>query len=150
MKNGRHQTNKRILFLATGVCSEHEVYAALRAGVAPDADVMVVVPTFASTLDGWTVDEADVRAAAELRLENTVQGLRANGLRARGIVGDADPLQAIADALWAFRADEIVICADGADRPRWPRRPLAERAQERFTIPVTELELESREPVPVA
>ncbi len=35
--------------------------------------------------------------------------LREAGINARGEVGDADPLQAIEDALRTFGADEIVI-----------------------------------------
>ena len=57
------------------------------------------------------------------------------GARARGRVGDGDPLQAIADALAMFPADEIVI----AIPPQIPRRradELLQTACRRYPLPV--------------
>ena len=49
-----------------------------------------------------------------------------------GRLGDADPVQAIADTLFGFPADEIVICLEEPERPHWLRKGVIERARERF------------------
>ena len=55
----------------------------------------------------WTQEGAI--EAAEDRLEQTLETLRSEGLRAEGRVGDMRPLHAINDALMDFNADLIVI-----------------------------------------
>jgi hypothetical protein len=57
------------------------------------------------------------------------------GVHANGSVGDADPLQAIADALPTFAADEIVIAAH-PERSHGLADLLASRARERFALPI--------------
>jgi hypothetical protein len=54
-----------------------------------------------------------------------VQQLRLAGFDAEGMVGDADPAQAIEDALAVFDADVLVV--DGH---------LADRARRRFGLPI--------------
>ena len=53
----------------------------------------------------------------------------------QGTVGDADPLQAIADALPTFPADEIVI-AGQSDGSKGLADELVSRARRRFGLPV--------------
>ena len=53
-----------------------------------------------------------------------------------GVVGDSDPLLAIADALWSFPADELVLAAAQDQRAHWAGRRLAERACARFGLAV--------------
>jgi hypothetical protein len=69
----------------------------------------VVAPALNSRLRHWISDEDVARRAAEERLAFCLERLTRAGLEARGVVGDADPLQAIADALYDFAANEIVI-----------------------------------------
>jgi nucleotide-binding universal stress UspA family protein len=89
-----------------------------------DADVLVVAPALNSGLRHWLSDEDAARRRAEERAAACVEQLERSGAHANGRVGDADPLQAIADALPTFAADEVVIAAhseqlDGrADRAR--------------------------------
>ena len=78
------------------------------------ADVLVVAPVLGSPLHRWTSDDAEDRAHAEERLEESIGCLRKHGLRAHGTLGDADPVQAVADALHQFPAEEIVICLERA------------------------------------
>ena len=65
----------------------------------------------------WT-QEGAIEAAAE-RLEQTLEMLRAEGLKADGRVGDMRPLHAINDALMDFKADLIVISTHPERRSRW-------------------------------
>ena len=62
---------------------------------------------------------------------------RRSGLRARGQVGDSEPLVAIEDALAEFPADEIVISTHPPQRSRWLEHGVVERAREEVDLPVT-------------
>ena len=59
------------------------------------------------------------------------------GIDARGEVGDADPLQAIDDALRTFGADEIIISTHPEGRSNWLERGIVDSARQRFTVPIT-------------
>jgi GABA permease len=82
----------------------------------------------------WTQEGAI--EAAEERLEQTLEMLRHEGLRADGRVGDMRPLHAINDALMDFEADLIVISTHPERRSRWLRTGLVEQAERRFGRPV--------------
>jgi hypothetical protein len=55
---------------------------------------------------------------------------------ANGVVGDADPLQAPADALSLFGADRVAIAPQCSN---WLARDLVARARRRFALPILEL-----------
>jgi nucleotide-binding universal stress UspA family protein len=99
------------------------------------AEVLVVAPALNSRLRHWLSDEDEARRKAEERAAACVDRLERAGIRARGRVGDADPLQAIADALPTFAADEIVIAAHPEQSHRLAEE-LASRARDRFALPV--------------
>lgn len=63
--------------------------------------------------------------------------LAESGVVARGVVGDADPLQAIEDALRGFPANEIVISTHPPGRSHWLERGLVEQARLRFAVPLS-------------
>ena len=138
--------SQRLLYVAHQACGNPALCAEVRAHAAGGADVLVVAPVLSSPLNRWTSDEAQDRGLAEARLEESVGCLRRSGLRVRGTVGDADPVQAMADALAGFPADEIVICLEAPERPHWLRKGVVERAEERFGVPVTEIDVPVREP----
>jgi nucleotide-binding universal stress UspA family protein len=101
-----------------------------------NADVLVVAPALNSRLRHWLSDEDDARRRAQERAAALVERLERCGVRAEGRVGDADPLQAIADALRTFPADAIVI----ASRPEHSTRlvdALVSAARERFALPTS-------------
>jgi len=131
---GRH----RILVVA----NETVVGRALRSEVAiraqeGDSEVLVVSPALNSRLRHWTSDEDQARAAAQDRLDESLAALAADGVDARGRVGDDDPIQAIEDSLRAFGADEIVISTHPPGRSNWLERGVVERAGEKFDVPIT-------------
>jgi hypothetical protein len=57
----------------------------------------------------------------------------------RGEVGDAEPLQAIEDALRTFGADEIVLSTHPEGRSHWLEQGLVEEARRRFALPITHI-----------
>jgi hypothetical protein len=113
---------------------------------AADADVLVVCPALNSPLRHWTSDEDHARGLAQERLEASLAALADEGVEAQGEVGDADPLQAMEDALRLFGADEIVISTHPPGRSNWLEKDVIEHARERFDLPIThvvvDLELE--------
>jgi nucleotide-binding universal stress UspA family protein len=101
------------------------------------SNVLVVSPALNSPLKHWTSDEDQARAAAEDRLRRSVGELERLGISARGEVGDADPVQAIEDALRTFGADVIVISTHPEGRSNWLERGVVTTARERFAVPIT-------------
>jgi hypothetical protein len=134
----RGEDRHRILVVA----NETVVGRALRSEVATraqesDAEVLVVSPALNSRLRHWTSDEDQARAAAQDRLDESLAALAADGVDARGRVGDDDPIQAIEDSLRVFGADEIVISTHPPGRSNWLERGVVERAGEKFDVPIT-------------
>jgi hypothetical protein len=82
-------------------------------------------------------DEDGARDDAQSRLDASLARLRESGIDARGEIGDAEPLQAIEDALRTFGADEIVISTHPEGRSHWLERGVVARARERFAVPIT-------------
>jgi hypothetical protein len=101
------------------------------------AELLVVSPALNSPVRHWASDEDPARAAAEQRLQASLARLRSLGLEARGEVGDADPLQAIEDALRTFRPDELIISTHPEGRSHWLEQGLVEKSRERFVLPIT-------------
>ncbi len=125
---------------ASGARAERNVlvvalYVVAPSEVAGAARVLVVAPASNFGLDRWTSDEDGARVQANERAAVVVDLLALRGTRVEGRVGDGDPLQAIADALATFPADEIAI----AIPPQIPRRradELLQGARRRFALPV--------------
>ncbi len=101
------------------------------------AEVLVVAPALNTPIRHWASDEDGARAVAESRLQQSLDLLRAGGVSARGEVGDAEPLQAIEDALRTFGADEIIISTHPEGRSQWLERGVVSAARERFAVPIT-------------
>ncbi len=110
-------------------------------------EVLVVTPALNSPLKHWVSDEDGARAAASERLDASLEAMRAAGMTARGEVGDADPLQAIEDALRTFAPDELVISTHPEGRSHWLERGVVDGAKERFDLPVTHVVVDLEAPV---
>ena len=102
-----------------------------------DTTVLVVSPALNSPIRHWASDEDPAREEARQRLEASLRRLRENGIEASGEVGDADPLQAIEDAVRTFGPDEIIISTHPEGRSHWLERGVVSGARERFAVPIT-------------
>ena len=102
------------------------------------AEVMVVSPaTNRSKLAFWVSDPDQAIAEAETAQEETVERLEEEGVDAAGDTGEAEPAQAIRDALATFDADRIVVFTHPeGDRDYREDEGLAEAAA-RFGVPLT-------------
>ena len=92
-------------------------------------DVLLVCPALNSKLRTWTSDEDGARAQAQARLDTSLSRLAELGVRARGEIGDGDPLQALEDALREFPADEIVVSTHPPGRSHWLELGVVENAR---------------------
>jgi hypothetical protein len=128
----------RILVVANETVEGEELLSAIRERVSSgSAEVYVVCPALNSKLRHWTSDEDGARDAAQARLDRSLGRLDEIGLQARGEVGDADPVQAVEDALRVFGADEIVLSTHPEGRSHWLERGVVDSVRERFDVPLT-------------
>ena len=102
------------------------------------AEVLVISPaTNRSKLAFWVSDPDEAIAEAGAAQEETVERLEEEGIDAAGDTGEAEPAQAIEDALATFKADRIVVFSHPeGDRDYREDDGLA-GAEERFGIPLT-------------
>jgi hypothetical protein len=115
-----------------------------------EEQVLVISPALNSPLKHWASDEDGARVEAQQRLDASLQRLRELGVDASGEIGDAEPLQAMEDALRLFGADEIIISTHPPGRSNWLEKGIVEKARERFSVPIThvvvDLEAENETP----
>ena len=129
---------RRILVVANETVAGEELRKAIeRAASGYLAHVLVVTPALNSKLRHWVSDEDGARAAAQGRQADSLAGLAQVGIDARGEIGDADPVQSIADALRTFGADEVIISTHPEGRSNWLERGVVDTARERFAVPIT-------------
>jgi Universal stress protein family len=132
------EDERRILVIANETVAGRALREAVEAAAEGyRANVLVVSPALNSPLKHWASDEDQARAAAEERLRRSIAELERLGISARGEVGDADPVQAIEDALRTFGADVIVISTHPEGRSNWLERGVVSSARERFAVPIT-------------
>jgi hypothetical protein len=132
----------KLLVLATEPVSAQDVRDALPGeGGVEGAEVLVVAPAVnESPLAFWVSDSDDAIEDAESVAERTAAELRERGARARATTGESEPLLALQDALATYPADRILVVArDDDERARYREANVAEEAERRFGIPVTEL-----------
>jgi len=99
--------------------------------------VFVVCPALNSRLRHWLSDEDGARIRAEQRLRASLAALAREGIDADGVVGDADPVVALADGLRMFRAGEVIVSTHPPGRSNWLERDVVQRARAISPVPVT-------------
>jgi len=90
--------------------------------------VTVVCPV-SRPREGYVIYEDTRRAAARRRLDRTLERLHEQGIVADGFVVDADPVDAVRDALAQLEppVDEIVVSTHPEQKSGWLRRHVVER-----------------------
>ena len=130
-------SRRRVLVVVDQPCTAPELCASVREHVVTDrVDVLVIAPAHGSPDTQWYVDEDAARADATHRLRACVACLAGDGIRASGQLSDPDPVQAIADALYEFPADEILIVTAPQRPSNWLRKNVIDRARRRFDQPI--------------
>jgi hypothetical protein len=140
-RTDRPAAGRRILVIANETVAGEALNQAIRFRARHgSAEVLVVVPALGARLRRLA---PGARGAAEDRLARSLERLRRTGVRARGQLGDADPLRAIGDALGLFVADEILVATHPEARSAWLAGDLVVRARSRFGVPVLHVVVQS-------
>jgi hypothetical protein len=136
-RRGR-ENERRILVIANETVGGERLREEIRSrSEGFDEQVFVVCPALNSPLRHWASDEDAARVQAQQRLNTSLSRLREAGVDAKGEIGDAEPLQAMEDALRLFGADEIIISTHPEGRSHWLEKGIVDAARERFAVPIT-------------
>ena len=131
---------RRILVIANETVGGETLREEIRRRAADyDERVRVICPTLLSRVRFIASDEDAARAQAHERLDHSLSRLREIGVNVEGEVGEADPLQAIEDALRTFSPDEIIVSTHPEGRSLWLERGIVQAARERFDVPITHI-----------
>jgi len=114
---------------------ELEVAIAHRMATGP-ATFHVVVPA-TPIQRGLTWDEDEARTAAEERLADALERLRAAGAAVSGEVGHRDPIEATEDALRGRDVDEVLLSTLPPGISRWLGQDVPSRLKGSVLVPVT-------------
>jgi hypothetical protein len=136
---------KRVLIIANEAVADRPagVPEVVRNQVLEAEEVRVVAPTLTSRLQSWVSDIDGAASDADERMQAIVGSIGESGQPAtRGLVGDEDPFQAVADALAEFPADALILAVHAPDAANWRERRFAEKVRARFDLPVTEMLLD--------
>jgi hypothetical protein len=136
-----HITTSRALVVIDEAVSGRELTRALTERLEGGIEeVFVVAPALPeSRLELMMGDVDDAIPPARERLEETLEALRAAGVKASGEVGDSDPIQAMNDEVVKFAPDQIILVAHNEAEGSPVERGLLEQAERDLDLPVLEL-----------
>jgi hypothetical protein len=126
----------RVLVIANETVAGAELQTTLIQRLEQSPEIRVVCPILPSRAHYITSDIDRELADARSRLDRTLAWATQSGLRAHGQVSPATPLEAVADALRSFPADEIIVSTHPAERSRWLESGLVEQLRADLDIPV--------------
>ena len=135
----------RILVVANQTACGDELLEAVRArtAVGPCRFTLLVPATPPAEHSTWT--EGDAKAIARGRMSEAVERFLGEGIAVEGLIGDANPVRAIDDALIEHPHDEIILSTLPPGISRWLNRDLPRRVEQRFALPVTTV-ISARQP----
>jgi GABA permease len=128
-----------VLAFLNEVAGGRRLLETLRDRVAKGARLVACAAPQNQPVAGQIVDQAEVREAAQSRVEVTQAVLSEYGVEAVGVVMDPDPPLALDDAVRAFAPDEILISCLAETRFGLLRRDLVEWAKSRYDAPVVHI-----------
>jgi hypothetical protein len=134
---------RHILVVANETVAGKTLIEAIRKRAAEGPIRVTVIAPQNEPRAGFVVYADSRRSSAERRLRRTLDLLHEAGVAARGAVVDPDPLQAIKDAVYEYRPDEILISTHpGELKSNWLRANLIERARKATKLPVEHVEVD--------
>jgi hypothetical protein len=138
---------RHILVVANETVAGKALIDAVRKRAAEGPIRVTVVSPQNAPRAGFVVYADSRRSSAERRLRRTLDLLHEAGIAARGAVVDPDPLQAIKDAVYEYRPDEIIVSTHpGQMKSSWLRANLIDRARKAVEVPVEHVEVDLTSP----
>jgi hypothetical protein len=97
-----------------------------------EPDLVTVLAPVSHPNTGYVVYEDTRRAAAGRRLERTLTALRKAGISAHGLVVEADPADAVRDAIAMLdpKPTEIIVSTHPAESSGWLKRKVIDRVRD--------------------
>ena len=135
---------RRLLVVTTAAPDEERLAAELRELVGDgETTVRILAPAARLSWLGWlTNDEDDARAAAAETADRTAEALGPGvSIEIDRAGQDSDAVQAIADALRDFPADELIVLTRSSEESSWLEDETVSASFERFGVPVRHVEL---------
>jgi hypothetical protein len=137
----------KVLVLASEPISADQLRSALDSGADSDLDdieVRIVAPALhASAFQFWISDADEAISKADAVWRSSVDELGAAGVRAEGDIGEADPMQAVEDALASFDADRIILFTHPGSAQRYREDIDEDELEQRFGRPVKHISTSS-------
>ena len=136
---------RRVLLLTTEPLDDGSLRKAVQRHVGEGvARVRVVAPLSKLSPLEWVTNDEDERRAEAAQIGEQAAEAVSDVAPADVEVGDADPVQAVEDALAVFDADEILMVIRPADEASWLERGSVGEAMGRFGLPVRPLVVPGR------
>jgi hypothetical protein len=137
--HGARGRQRHVLVVADEVLSGDELRRELSRRNGRTIEVDVLAPVFSSRAHYWASDLDSEIDDARRRLDASLAWLTAQGLEARGEVGDPNPLTAIEDELRDFGADEVIVVTRPRDRANWLESGMVARVRMELDVPVSHI-----------
>jgi hypothetical protein len=118
---------RHILVVANETVVSKALSDLIKEKAADDDAIVTVVAPVTQPSQGYVVYYDTRRAAARRRLDKTLDLLREAGVRASGVVVEADPVSALRDAIAQLEPDEIVVSTHPKEKSGWLRRNAVEQ-----------------------
>ena len=136
---------RRVLLVTTGPIGPPVIEEILRGNDPDDVGVLVIVPTLADRpLRLLVGDASEAVPQAQAVVNETLDALRAVGIRAMGHIGPADPAVALSASLRTYPADLVVVARHRSDAMRHFEAVPFESAAAAVGVPIREVDLSIR------
>jgi hypothetical protein len=126
----------RVLVVANETVTGGELRAELIQRLEQSPEVRVVCPILPSRAHHIASDIDRELAEARERLDRTLAWAAEHGVSATGHASAGTPIEAVADELRTFPADEVIVSTHPPERSKWLESGLVERLQTELDIPV--------------
>lgn len=128
---------KRVLIVANQTAGGSALRTELRRRIEEGSHTFTMVVPATPPQEHLTYNEGEADEIARKHLDAALASLRATGADIDGHVGDASPVQAVADALLTDDFDEVILSTLPTGASRWLKQGLPDRIQRRFGLPLT-------------
>jgi hypothetical protein len=120
-----------VLVIANETVAGQGLIDAVKTRAGGEDDLVTAICPVSYPQSGYVVYEDTRRAAAGRRLDRTLAALREAGVKAHGVVVDADPADAVRDALAMLepRPDLIIVSTHPQEKSGWLRRKVIDRVR---------------------
>jgi hypothetical protein len=121
-----------VLVIANETVVGKSLIETLKQRAAGGVDLVTVIAPVSRPHAGYVVYEDTRRASAGRRLDRTLSALREAEIKAHGLVVDADPEDAVRDAMAMLdpKPDEVIVSTHPKERSGWLRRKVIDRVRD--------------------